>query len=50
MSMTPTAIGPVIHSPYLASSECIPSQSKTMMGMKVRQQRTKYVVRLMEAT
>lgn len=49
MSMTPTAMGPVIHSPYVSSSQFIPSQSKNIMGIKVSKQRTKYVVRLMAA-
>lgn len=47
---TPTAIGPVTQSPKATSSQRIASQIKTIMGIKVSQQRTRYVARLMEAS
>ena len=49
MSIIPRNMGAVIQSPKVTSSQRIPSQIKTMMGMKVNQHRTRYVVRLMEA-
>lgn len=48
--ITPIAIGPVTHRPKATSSQRIASQIKTIIGIKVSQQRTKYTVRLMEAS
>ena len=50
MSIIPRNMGAVTQSPKVRSSQRMASQIKTIIGIKVSQQRTKYVVRLMEAS
>ena len=49
MTIKPRNMGAVIQSPKVASSQRIASQIKTIIGIKVSEQSTKYVVRLMGA-